>query len=340
MINLVDDYYPVSANYPQIIKAVGERIRTYLAELLYPDEEEEDALERILIADIGASSDEAVRKATEFFGSNQEYPFTAYNFGDFEIVTDRKNTRGAIADFYCDTLSSKVSVIPFRQDILSMTFTNNPDDYERIQKILLNSSASLTMIYAPLVVNSITYQYPVRLEFIPTKGNYAFAFTDYLRMNGIYDIIHNFNCFFYEMTFDSSGIYPIDAMTINLDNMSPIDVSLSTMEYTKDHVRTDIPEVVSSDPEEEEEDVPVGNSIVLTFNVTMDETYVEEALMVSPYFEHKLIWDDDSKILIIDPVFDLTAGTEYTITIGETARAFHIYDTMDEYELTFTTEES
>ena len=338
MINLVNDYYTASVNYPQIIKAVGERMRTFLAETLYSSESEADALERIILADIDSGGDEAIRKATEYLGSNQDYPFTAYNFGNFEIVTEKMNSFAGLALSYSESMDSLVACVPIRQEFLATTFANNPDDYERIQKIFINMGALYTIIYADVELNETTYSYPVQVSMTPSKGQYAFGFSEYMKMNGIYDIVHTFELDFFDLILDTETT-PIDDVDVSVEEKSPIDDSLNNIEYTNTAYSTDIPEVTISDPLDDAEDVPIENSIILTFNVTMDESYVNPAITLYPYFEHTLLWDDESKVLVINPISNLETETEYSVTIADTARSFYVYNTLDEYELTFTTEE-
>ena len=337
-INLSEKYYLESKNFPQIIKAVGEAMREWMAGVFYGEEDLEDALDRIMIADIGGSEESAIRQATSDFGTNQNYPFTAYNFGEYETVLERRNNNASSTLAYSSALDSLVSAVPIKQEFLAITFTNNPNDEERVKKILFEQSYNFTMLYAPVTLNGVEYDYPVKIEFIPSKGNYSFAFSEYLRVNKIFDVSHNFNLFFYDLILDTDT-FPIDEMTANLEEKSPIDDDLNSTVGSKDYVKTDMPEISVSDPVNEAVDVPVENSIILTFNVTMDESYVNGAYTLDPYFEHDRLWDEDSKILILNPKENLTSGTLYTIEIDDTARAFYVHDVIDEYELTFTTEE-
>ena len=337
MISLVNDYYSASTSYPQIIKAVGTRMRTWLCEQLYASEDTADALERIVMADIEAGSDEVIRKATEYLGSNQNFPFSAYNFGNFEVITEYMNSYAALSLAYSENLSAIAACIPIKQEFLATTFANNPDDYERLQKIFMHMGATHTLIYADVELNGTTYSYPISIDVVASKGQYAFGFSEYMKMNGIYDVVHTFELSFYYLILDVD-LTPIDDVDVSVEEKSSIDDSLNEVEYENTSYATDLPVVSTSDPEDEETDVPVANSVVLTFNVTMDETYVNAAITIDPYFEHYLLWDDDSKVLVIDPLGDLVAETEYTITIAETARSFHVYNTLDVYELTFTTE--
>ena len=337
-INLSEKYYATSVNYPQIIKAVGEAMREWIAGLLYAQEDLEDALDRIIIADIGGSEDTAIRQASSDFGTNALYPFTAYNFGDYETVMERRNNYASQTLAYSSALDSFVSAVPIKQEFLAITFANNPNDEERIKKILFETSYNYTLLYASVTINGTAYDYPVKIEFIPSKGGYSFAFSEYLRTNKIFDVSHNFNLYFYDLILDTDTV-PIDEMTASLEEKSPIDDDLNTIVGTKDYLKTSMPEISTSDPVDGATDVPVENSVILTFNVTMDESYVNSAYTLDPYFEHDRLWDDDSKILILNPKENLTSGTLYTIEIDDTARAFYVHDVIDEYELTFTTEE-
>jgi hypothetical protein len=339
MIDANERYYSSSVIYPQVILAIGERMRTWLCEILYPDEAQADAMNRVIIADIGSSEDEAIRKASEYLGANQSYPFTAYNFGEFELNVDRKNTNAAMKMTYSSDIDAMVCAIPVKQEFLAVTFCNNPDDYERVIKILLENSATLTLIDVPITYNGVAYDYPVRLEFAPSKGQYAHGFVEYLRTNGIYDIVHNFNMYFFDIIIDTAGTTPIETMTSTLEDLSPIDISLDLPVDTQTKTISDLPEISSTDPTDEEIDVPVANSVILTFNVTMTEASVESAITLDPYFEHDLIWDDDSKVLIIDPKENLSSGTLYTVTVADSAYAFYIHDVLEaNYEFSFTTE--
>ena len=337
--SLVDQYYLASPNYPEIIGAVGQQLRLLIAETLYSQDDLSDALDRIIIADIGSSGDEGIREATRTLGSNQDYPFTAYNFGDIEILEERKNIRAALKHFFVSDLNSFVYSLPVKQEVMMITFCNNPEDYERVFKLLFEMGATETKLKVPIVINGVSTVLPVLVNVTPQKGQYAHAFQEYLRTNGIYDVVHNFELHFHDLILDSSGIALIDNFIFMVDEKSPIDDSLNNEVYRKDYSRNDLPVILTTDPVNEEPDVPIGNSVVINFNVTMDEDSVNSSITIYPYFEHKIIWDDDSKILLLQNKGNLQYNTEYTITIDKTAHAFYVRDRIEEFELKFTTEE-
>ena len=80
------------------------------------------------------------------------------------------------------------------------------------------------------------------------------------------------------------------------------------------------------------------NTIIINFNVTMEESSVESSIELDPWFEHSLLWNDDSNSLLITPVLNFTSGTVYQIIYDDTGKAFYNDSTLSSGVISFTTE--
>ena len=78
------------------------------------------------------------------------------------------------------------------------------------------------------------------------------------------------------------------------------------------------PTVVASQPESNQEDVPLASPIVLRFSTLMDTASIEDALRISPEIELTPGWSGE--VLTLTPVEPLTAGVRYTLSIGTDGR--------------------
>jgi hypothetical protein len=78
------------------------------------------------------------------------------------------------------------------------------------------------------------------------------------------------------------------------------------------------PTVVASQPESNQEDVPLASTIVLRFSTLMDTASIEDALRISPEIELTPSWSGE--VLTLTPVEPLTAGARYTLSIGTDGR--------------------
>ena len=138
------------------------------------------------------------------------------------------------------------------------------------------------------------------------------------------------------MVLNSEDVHLVDDMATNLKQQDENNLEDGVISNTLDSIATPIVSV--SDPIDEAINVPVNNSIIITFNVAMDEETVNNAISVFPYFDHYKEWDGDSKILVIEPHINFQNGTVYTLYIDRTARAFFNHENLEEeIEISFTT---
>ncbi|HEX5579753.1 MAG TPA: Ig-like domain-containing protein [Candidatus Limnocylindria bacterium] len=78
------------------------------------------------------------------------------------------------------------------------------------------------------------------------------------------------------------------------------------------------PTVVASQPEPNQDAVPLASAVVLRFSTLMDTASVEEALRISPEIELTPSWSGE--VLTLTPVEPLTEGAHYLLSIGTDAR--------------------
>jgi hypothetical protein len=95
------------------------------------------------------------------------------------------------------------------------------------------------------------------------------------------------------------------------------------------------PTVVASQPEANQDDVPLASAIVLQFSTLMDTASVEDALAISPAIELTPSWSGEE--LTLAPVEPLDEGVRYTLSIGTDARDSAGTPLEASYLLGFTT---
>lgn len=76
-------------------------------------------------------------------------------------------------------------------------------------------------------------------------------------------------------------------------------------------------EVIDSEPENNDTDVPIDKWIIIRFNVSMDKASVEKELEISPEltYNYRVDWSNDDRELIIKPNAALLYSEKYIITI-------------------------
>lgn len=330
-------YYTSLDNLPAQIQSIMERMRLYFATNVFREDSINDALNRFVVADIiNGGSDSGIRFATEKFGTNQNWPFCAYSYDFLEEVRDRKNYR-AEAGLYFDYNTGKfIRMKPVRFIMPFFFFFNNVEDYYTAQQILHSLNNDIVKLYIPIILNGVETVFNIDTKILLDKGSYAGAFEEYLRLNNIWDIACNCEIEFQNISLDDNNVHPVDDMIFALKRLDEEDISLSV---TIDSINSqDTPELSSSVPTTGSTGVAVDSDITITFNVSMSEKYTEEAITLDPYFSAAYSWDSDSKILTISPYENLTASTEYTITIDKSAYAWWNNEPLeDDITITFTT---
>lgn len=81
----------------------------------------------------------------------------------------------------------------------------------------------------------------------------------------------------------------------------------------------DGPSVASTIPVDGADGVSIGATIVVEFSEAMDPSTVESAFSASPEVSCAFTWNGDDTQLTCDPDAELTANTEYTVTVAGAA---------------------
>lgn len=323
-------YYQSYSQYPDQIKSIVERIRIFMCSNLYYEEDVSASISKFIYADIGNDgSEEGIRRATQLFeNTNQSYPFTAYSFGDEEILREKRSTYAKNKIYYDSYIGSFISAKPAIFNMPMISFYTTPYDYQIAKKILFELSSRPIRLEVPIVIGDQTTTFPIMVTFEAIeKGLYAFNFQEMLRVGDIYDIQHFARIEYHDMETDDTGVYLVEDMIFELNRLADEDISLSDelQEVNIDYIT----ELSSSSPADGDTDVPVDNSIILTFSTGMDEDSVESALDYDPYFSVEYTWSSDSKQLVIDPVTNFNSGTAYIVYIEDTAKSWYNGETID-----------
>ncbi len=328
--------YSSDSNTPQILKAVFEQIREHMASVLYTEETLAVGISRFVLADM-VETGWNPKATSQFNVANLKFPFTAYNMGEPSFAREYRSYFQVSGLLYNSNIGKFMRSIPMRMAFPMITFYSNPDDYRVGYKLLYSDQASLSRSYKSIDINGYTALVPIVMTYEISKGSFASEFQEQLRAGNIWDISHTVTAYFQEILLTDSTVYEIDEMIANIKRWSGEDVADSQIIETVTSY-TD-PVILSSDPVDGEISVPVDNSILITFNVTMSEADVEAGITLNPFFENDTSWDDDSKILLIDPTSNLTSGTLYQIIFDDTCKAFYNDSTISSGVVSFTTEQ-
>lgn len=331
-------YYGTDTQYPGIILPILERIRYYICkEVLYSDEDYSDSQERFIRTDIGPY---ALRDASKVFQiTNIEMPFTAYSFDEDDMNEDIYNTYARTGHYFADVLNTTVSAMPMVWELPMISFFHKASDYIRALRILTFQKAKKVKLDVPVVMNGVDKTIPIIVEIDNIdKGSYAFEFEQQLTTGKIHDITHNLRVHYFDYQLGHGTVAPVDDIEVALAGYTLDDYRNNTSIASSVTVPS-TPEVSSSDPEDEATDIPVDYSIILTFNVSMNEESVNNALSIDPYIPYELVWSDNGQTLAIDPTEDFQSNTKYTIEVIDTAYSARDVNLAEDYSSTFITED-
>jgi len=112
-------------------------------------------------------------------------------------------------------------------------------------------------------------------------------------------------------------------------------VAIESYQFTVDGTA---PTVVSTLPVDDATGVPLGTTIDITFNETMNNVSVQNAITISPSITGLVYsWNYDNDELTITPPADLPQNTEYTVTVGTGAEDLAGNNLAAAYVTSFTT---
>lgn len=320
--------------YPPIVEAIVLRTLLYFAEVLYNKlwvVDPQLAMNRILISDVEAGSNVAIGDAIDAFRSiNHQFPFTAYNVGEFEMRTDSFNNQTlALGLSYYPEIGSKARAYPAKFRMQFVSFFNTALDHKTAQTILGSESSSLTRLYAPIMFGNTEVSIPFDVNFEIANGSLAGQFEEYLVQNRIWDLVHNVEILYHEYILDTVTIGQVDNMYVSLGLEA--DVRQKAVFGT---VQIPNPPIISStSPLDNAISVPVNSAISITFSELMQ--YNTVSVSIYPQISYSKSWVN--KTLTITPWTNLTASTEYTITVKAGALTAEDQPLADDYVFNFFT---
>jgi hypothetical protein len=97
------------------------------------------------------------------------------------------------------------------------------------------------------------------------------------------------------------------------------------------------PQILSTSPTNDAQNVPLNTEITITFNVMMDTTATEGAISMVPAISWSTTWSGSDSVLTLSPSQNLDESTQYTISISTDAESANDVNLASSYEFTFTT---
>lgn len=328
-----ETYYTDSVNYPYVLFAVMNSLQYHVCSLLYPDEDYSESAQRYILSDLEAGDEIAIKDAIESFGQSQEnMPFTCYNFSDEVMNDDRQTHYEKSKKFYSSIVNSYVQTLPVELDIPMVSFFSNPSDYWRARTILYSRQGKLDRLYVPLIVNGILCSVTADLTWEISKGNFAHQFEQFLQQGDIYNISHTVNILYRHIVIDAE-VALVDDIEVSLRKIIDANTSILINEF----VIPPIPEIISTDPVDNAILIGIGKNIVIDFNVSMNEDSFLDGLIISPWVNADFEWNDISDQVIINPVENLLFDTEYLISLSTNLISTDNIPLENDYEFSFTT---
>ncbi len=89
------------------------------------------------------------------------------------------------------------------------------------------------------------------------------------------------------------------------------------------------PSVASIEPSNGATDISPTAPLTVTFSVRMDQASVEEAIALDPAHNVRFEWQEDGRTVVLHPEERLDVGTQYTLTVGNSATAAGGQATLD-----------
>lgn len=341
-------FYPDSIQFPKTVKAILESLIIYTAQILYPDIYVKDpimAMKRIVISDLDAGNEFLLRTQTNYFESlNFEFPITFYQIDSREFKTNY-NQVASRGEIYSFDLKRKISAFPNGITIKMITVYNHPDDYMRANTILQSTNAKLTRLYS--ATKFIDYEHninkilplPFDLVWEISKGSYTFKFQEYLKINKLYDIVHDAKILFFDfMLSDYLELLETKKLMITVNSITDNTIEDSEVinfakdiankyEYTIDNVQSSLsPDSV----------VPTSLEYIEFYFKTSIKNQVqfENEFNLFPYANKDFIWNDDGDMVKINFLDPLSANTKYEVSFNYEISSFRL---IFYYTLSFTT---
>ena len=341
-------YYEESSNYPYVIKSITERVILYCAQSIYPDETLEEAMKRMIIANFDDDSRAIARSIDTYKTSQGKFPFTAYNIGDIEDY-DYKTYYQMSGNYYSEQLQAYIRYVPIKFTIPMVTFLSTPYDLWRVLNNFANDNSSLTRLDVPVTINDILTSFSIDVGFLAEKGSFSFDIEQQFGYGKLYPAVHTAEVSCAYITVDlernvntqvineTKLVYHVDDIILKLNELQD-SKNLDNNPLLETIQSPETPVVSSSTPINESVNVAIDSSIIINFNVSMNESSIISNMDIVPYFDKDITFDIESKIMTITPRQNLLNSTEYEILINNNAQSSDLQTLEDDYTLTFTTE--
>lgn len=341
-------YYPDSSNYPYVIKSITERVILYCTSILYPTESTVDAMKRMIFATFDDDAKMVGESIERFKTSRGKFPFTAYSVGDVEFL-ENKTYYQVSGTYYSSELEAYIRYVPIKFIIPMATLLSTPHDFWRVMTKFANDSSSLSRLEVPVTINNNLTSFFIDINFLAEKGSNAFNIEEQLGYGKIYPVVHTaeVSCAYITLDLERSPttqainqnkiVYHVDDIILRLNELQD-SKNLENNPLLDTLYSPEIPSISSSSPVNDATNISVNSSIIINFNVSMNEPSVISNMDVVPYFDKDIIFDIASKIMTITPRQNLLNNTQYEILINNKAMSSDLQNLESDYTLTFTTE--
>jgi len=327
-------YTHPTAKYPETVLAILERLRLYYCTLFFPDELYATSKDRFILTDITPNM--ALRGSVNMFKiSNAKFPFTAYSIGDFEEDTQRMNSFAKTSNYYSSIHSALIHASPIIQTFPMISFFSTNKDYDRAKIILLKEKSLPIKLTVPITINGTLTSFTILVDFDVARGSYAGEFEQQLVAGNLYDLVHTTRVHYHQLVLNTT-IHAVDDIIVSLRDLDSKEKATKTILSTWPTIPS-TPIISSTDPADEATNVDVASSIIINFNVAMNETSVEDALGIVPPVDADLLWNTASTQLVVDLYTNMVSGTAYVVTVEDTARSGEEIPIEEDYTFEFTT---
>ncbi len=336
-------YYETSNNYPLIMSAIGNSILYYMATKLYPDENPDDLInpsytnKKFVLANFEVGENVVLYKNAEDLqqSSSATFPFSSYNWSEEELKLDTKSHLQVSGSIFDNSIQGYVQAIPAYWNINMIHFFSNVHDYFRARQALVVDASKLTRLTVPITINGVLTSFTIDVEFEITKGEYSFAFEEFLRVGKIYDLVSNLKVKFLYFVLNEVDVNLVDSITVALNTLA---TTTQASIFIQNDYSSPTPTISSTVPVTGATNVDKTQSIVINFNVSMNESITKSHIDIEPMFPCNFVWNDTSTQLIIQPQLgQLDSNTNYTITIEKSVQSINQVTLEDNYVLSFTT---
>jgi hypothetical protein len=331
----------VLKDYPLQINQIIKFIKTWVASVLYPDEDYATlARKKFFLAEL-TTEHASIKNLRRFFNSQVEFPFSIWNVVNSRIDESRIVHGAKSYNCYVPEVGDYMSAIPKILEVPMITFTNTNRDHFTFMKKLQDYATSLIRLDLPITIGDDGYTDTYTVDFVipeVVNGDIAMRIKEWEDLGKFNDLVFNFEVKYMEYSLvggrdpDNGGkiAYPVDNICYYLRRS--LDESLIYSGEIPDTLT-----IVSTDPADDETSVPVDQNIIINFNNQVKESTMEDNFSILPSVEGKIVSSQSGFIMGFEPYADLTSGTVYNVTINKDITDIYNGNLEDDVTFNFTT---